>query len=77
MNGVWGDAIEVPGTAALNTGDVAFVNPLSCAPTGNCLAGRPPAAVLAASRDNRKCGGDTPGGAPTLGVSPFPQRDPG
>jgi hypothetical protein len=34
----WGKAEEVPGTAALNSGDVS-VNSVSCASTGNCVAG--------------------------------------
>jgi len=38
-NGVWGAAIEVPGTAARNTGDDAEVNSVSCARQGNCAAG--------------------------------------
>lgn len=37
--GKWGQAIEVPGTAALNTGDEAEVNSVSCSSTGNCAAG--------------------------------------
>jgi hypothetical protein len=39
VNGSWGDAIEVPGTAALNTGGSAGVNSVSCASAGNCAAG--------------------------------------
>jgi hypothetical protein len=39
VNGSWGDAAEVPGTAALNTGDYAFVSSVSCASAGNCVAG--------------------------------------
>jgi len=38
-NGSWGMAIEVPGTAALNRGDDAGVNSISCATAGNCAAG--------------------------------------
>lgn len=38
-NGVWGNAIEVPGSAALNTGDEAEVNSVSCSSAGNCAAG--------------------------------------
>jgi hypothetical protein len=38
VNGTWGDAIEVPGTAALNTGN-AYVLSLSCPSAGNCSAG--------------------------------------
>jgi hypothetical protein len=37
--GVWGQAIEVPGLAALNTGGWAAVNVVSCASAGNCSAG--------------------------------------
>jgi hypothetical protein len=37
-NGVWGDAIEVPGTAALGTGG-ASVSSVSCGGAGNCAAG--------------------------------------
>lgn len=38
-NGVWGSAIEVPGTAALNTGgDGPSVDALSCPSAGNCVA---------------------------------------
>jgi hypothetical protein len=36
-NGAWGQAIEVPGLAALNTGD-AEVDSVSCASPGNCAA---------------------------------------
>jgi hypothetical protein len=39
VNGIWGTAEEVPGTAALNTGDAALVNSVSCATVGNCTAG--------------------------------------
>src|SRR5262249_31080930 len=38
-NGRWGTAIEVPGTAALNTGGDAGVNSVSCAAAGRCTAG--------------------------------------
>jgi hypothetical protein len=37
--GVWGTAIEVPGTAALNASGVAEINSVSCATAGNCSAG--------------------------------------
>jgi len=37
--GVWGTAIKVPGTAALNTGGEAFTDSVSCASTGKCVAG--------------------------------------
>ena len=39
VNGTWGTAIEVPGTAALNTGGRAEVSSVSCASAGNCTAG--------------------------------------
>ncbi len=39
VNGRWGEAEEVPGTATLNTGNGASVYSLSCAPAGNCSAG--------------------------------------
>ncbi len=38
-NGRWHPAIEVPGTAALNTGGAAFVMSVSCAAAGSCAAG--------------------------------------
>jgi len=38
-NGRWGQAIEVPGLAALNTGGLADVSEVSCASAGNCSAG--------------------------------------
>src|SRR6266568_4361352 len=37
--GRWRKAIEVPGTAALNTGGVAEVRSVSCAAAGGCAAG--------------------------------------
>ena len=37
--GTWGRAIEVPGTAALNTGGDAEIHSVSCASAGNCSAG--------------------------------------
>ncbi|HET7014514.1 MAG TPA: hypothetical protein VFI65_11420 [Streptosporangiaceae bacterium] len=36
--GHWGKAVEVPGTAALNTGGFAVVNSMSCPSPGNCAA---------------------------------------
>ena len=39
VNGTWGKAREVPGTAALNTGGNANVTSVSCASAGNCSAG--------------------------------------
>ena len=39
VNGVWGNAIEVPGSAALNTYGLATVNAISCPSAGNCSAG--------------------------------------
>jgi hypothetical protein len=38
VNGTWGTAQEVPGTAALNTGGNADVSSVSCASAGNCSA---------------------------------------
>jgi hypothetical protein len=38
-NGRWGTAIEVPGSAALNTGGSAALTSLSCTPAGYCAAG--------------------------------------
>jgi hypothetical protein len=38
-NGTWGTALEVPGTAALNSGGYAEVISVSCATAGNCSAG--------------------------------------
>jgi len=37
--GTWGTAIEVPGTAALNTVGLAYTSAMSCASAGNCSAG--------------------------------------
>jgi hypothetical protein len=39
VNGAWGKAKEVPGTAALNQGGDAFITSVSCASAGNCGAG--------------------------------------
>src|SRR5262252_825677 len=39
VNGTWHTAIEVPGTAALNTSRNASVNSVSCTSPGNCSAG--------------------------------------
>src|SRR5262245_55467711 len=38
-NGSWGDAIEAPGTAALNSGGDARTYSVSCAMACNCAAG--------------------------------------
>jgi hypothetical protein len=38
-SGSWGDAVEVPGTAALNSGGTAAVESVSCAAAGACVAG--------------------------------------
>ncbi len=38
-NGVWGQAIEVPGLGALNNGMDAQLTSVSCASAGNCAAG--------------------------------------
>src|SRR5262245_27964272 len=39
VNGTWHTALEVPGTAALNTGGNAFLYSLSCGAAGNCSTG--------------------------------------
>jgi hypothetical protein len=39
VNGRWGTAQEVPGTAALNTGEQAEIDSVSCTSPGNCAAG--------------------------------------
>ena len=39
VNGTWATAAQVPGTAALNAGDNARVNSVSCSSAGNCTAG--------------------------------------
>ena len=39
VNGTWHDAIELPGTAALNAGGYAEVNTVSCSAPGTCAAG--------------------------------------
>ncbi len=39
QSGVWHNAIEVPGTAALNAGGDARVTSISCPSAGNCVAG--------------------------------------
>jgi hypothetical protein len=39
VNGRWGTAKEVPGTATLNTGGGDVIYSLSCASAGNCSAG--------------------------------------
>lgn len=38
VNGTWGGAEQVPGTAALNTGGYASASEISCASPGNCTA---------------------------------------
>lgn len=40
VNGMWDNAVKVPGTAALNTGDNAQVTPVSCAAAGYCAGCR-------------------------------------
>ena len=37
--GVWGNAIEVPGLAALDKGQYGAVTSVSCPPAGTCAAG--------------------------------------
>ena len=39
VNGTWHNAVEVPGTAALNKGGIALVVAVSCGSAGNCGAG--------------------------------------
>jgi hypothetical protein len=39
VNGAWGDAEEIPGTAALNTDGFADADAVSCGSAGNCSAG--------------------------------------
>ena len=39
VNGVWGKAQQVPGTAALNKGGQAWITSVSCAAAGDCSAG--------------------------------------
>ena len=39
VNGVWGKAQQVPGTAALNRGGFAEITSVSCARAGDCSAG--------------------------------------
>src|SRR5216683_2335439 len=39
VNGTWRTATEVPGTAALNTGGLAFIQSVSCTSAGMCSAG--------------------------------------
>jgi hypothetical protein len=38
-NGEWGNAMDVPGTATLNSGGSAGVNSVSCAAVGDCTVG--------------------------------------
>jgi hypothetical protein len=38
-DGTWGTAIQVPGTAALDTGGSAWITSMSCTTAGNCSAG--------------------------------------
>jgi hypothetical protein len=39
VNGTWGTAVEVPGTAALNQGGNALITSVSCAWVGDCSVG--------------------------------------
>jgi hypothetical protein len=39
VNGTWGMAQAVPGSVALNKGEIATTNAVSCAAPGNCAAG--------------------------------------
>jgi hypothetical protein len=38
-NGIWGNAIKMPGSATLNVGGKAGITSVSCASAGNCAAG--------------------------------------
>jgi hypothetical protein len=38
-NGVWGHAIEVPGSARIDSGGGSFITTISCPSAGNCSAG--------------------------------------
>jgi ketosteroid isomerase-like protein len=39
VNGTWRSAVEAPGTAALNQGEIAYAISVSCALAGNCSVG--------------------------------------
>jgi len=39
VNGAWGNAEEIPGTATLNLGNDAGTNSVSCTSVGKCSAG--------------------------------------
>jgi len=39
VKGTWGDAFEIPGLGAMNTGGDVTMNALACASPGNCGAG--------------------------------------
>jgi hypothetical protein len=39
VDGIWGTAVELPGSATLNTGGSAAITSMSCASAGNCSAG--------------------------------------
>jgi hypothetical protein len=49
-NGIWGEAIQIPGTAALNIGGSAGVGAVSCPPTGSCTVGGSYASSSSASQ---------------------------
>jgi hypothetical protein len=38
-NGIWGNAIALPGSSSLNTGGHAWITSLSCASAGRCAVG--------------------------------------
>jgi hypothetical protein len=67
-NGSWGNAIEVPGLAALNNGTLAGVNSVSCASAGNCAvtgtydSGAPEAFVVSESNGSWGTAIEVPGG---------------
>ena len=39
VGGTWGEAMKVPGTAALSQGGTAVLDSVSCGAAGNCSAG--------------------------------------
>jgi hypothetical protein len=55
-NGVWGNAIEVPGSAALNPGGYATVESISCSSPGNCDTVGTATEAIGAASDNKGLG---------------------
>jgi hypothetical protein len=62
VNGIWGNAIEVPGTATLNGGNDAAAGPLSCTAPGKCTPPAPTPLRQLSRRSSpaRNNDGDTP-----------------